>query len=110
MTSDVAARTYEYISAMGRAAEPDIERIEYLYKRASRLVSLRRQVERIEDELELELISSGNDRPVTDGPKRETDGLQRDVAESRRDVDQLQVEPTKRPHSQPPRALRCHRP
>lgn len=59
MTSDVAARICEHISALGRAAEPDIERIEYLYKRASRLVNLRRQVERLQDELELELISSG---------------------------------------------------
>jgi hypothetical protein len=110
MTSDVAARTYEYISALGRATEPDIERIEYLYKRASRLVSLRRQVERLQDELELELISSGNDRPVTDGPVRDSDGLRRDVVEPRRDIDQLQAEPAKRPHSQPPRSLRCRRP
>ncbi len=110
MTSDVAARTYEHISALGRAAEPDIERIEYLYKRASRLVNLRRQVERLEDELELELISSGNVRPVTDAPTRDTDGLRRDVAEPRREVDQLQAQPAKGSHTQPPRALRRHRP
>ena len=109
MTSDVAARTYEYISELGRAAEPDIERIEYLYKRASRLVSLRRQAERLEDELEFELISSGNVRPVSDGPSRDKDGLRRDAAEPRSEVDQLPAQPAKRPHSQPPRGLRWHR-
>jgi hypothetical protein len=88
MTSDVAARMHEHISALGRADEPDIERIEHLYKRTSRLMSLRRQVERLQDELELELLASGD----------------------RSALDDLGGGSARRPHGQPPRSLRCHRP
>jgi hypothetical protein len=95
MTSDVAARMYEHISALGRAEAPDIERIEHLFKRAGRLVSLRRQVERLEDELELELFSSGD---------------RSDRVELDRGTDEVAAGPSTRVHVQPPRALRCHRP
>jgi hypothetical protein len=95
MTSDVAARMYEHISALGRAEAPDIERIEHLFKRASRLVSLRRQVERLEDELELELFSSGDHSDRVELDHGTDDGAAR---------------PSMRTHVQPPRALRCHRP
>jgi hypothetical protein len=108
MTSDVAARMYEHISALGKAAEPDVERIEYLFKRSSRLSSLRRQVERLEDELELELISSGSGRAVVERPRPEVSEVRLEPAELRRDVDELQAEPPQRAHSQPPRAVRRH--
>jgi hypothetical protein len=89
MTSDVAARMHEHISALGRAEQPDTERIEHLYKRTSRLMSLRKQVERLQDELELELLASG-DRSA----------LAADLAGAR----------AMRAHLQPPRSLRCQRP
>jgi hypothetical protein len=108
MTSDVAARIYEHISALGKAAEPDVERIEFLFKRASRLVSLRRQAERLEDELELELISSGSGRAVAERPRADTGDVRHDATELRRDVDELRAEPARRAHTQPPRAVRRH--
>jgi polyhydroxyalkanoate synthesis regulator phasin len=99
---------HEHISALGKAAEPDFERIEYLFKRASRLASLRRQVERLEDELELELISSGSGRAMAERPRPDVGEVCHDVTELRRDVDELQAEAARPAHWQPPRALRRH--
>jgi HEPN domain-containing protein len=97
MSSDVARRIYQVIAALGRAPEPDIERIEHLVRRAGRLDSLRRQVERLQDELELELISSDSGWSAPQPPMLDMD-------------EELADEPPRRTHSQPPRALRCQRP
>ena len=88
MTSDVAARMHDHISALGRAEAPDTERIEHLFKRTSRLISLRRQVERLQDELELELLASGLGRDPDEGRGGQAARL----------------------HLHPPRSLRCQRP
>ena len=118
MSNDVAKRIYEVITALGRAPEPDMERIEYLVRRTGRLDSLRRQVERLEDELELELVSSGigfaagepsrsggdgaESAEGAEGERRRADG------ERRREVDELQIERPTQPHARRSRAIRTH--
>lgn len=108
MASDLAKRVYEHISELGKASEPDLEHLEHLIRRASRLVSLRRQVERLEDELELELISSGNS--AEDEPMSELDELQEELAVLRLRIEELEAAEISRMHAQPPRKLPHRRP
>jgi hypothetical protein len=103
MPSDLAKRVYEHISTLGKEAEPDLEHLEHLIRRASRLLSLRRQVERLEDELELELISSGT--APDDEPMSELDELQEELAVLRLRIDELEAAELARMHAHPPRKL-----
>jgi hypothetical protein len=108
MASDLAKRVYDHISALGKAEEPDLEHLEHLIRRASRLLSLRRQVERLEDELELELISSGNS--AEDEPMSEIDELQDELAMLRLRIEELEAAEIARIHAHPPRKLQRRRP
>jgi hypothetical protein len=108
MASDLAKRVYEHISALGRADEPDLQHLEHLIRRASRLLSLRSQVERLEDELELELISSGNS--AADEQMSELDELQDELAVLRLRIEELEAAEVTRIHAHPPRKLPHRRP
>jgi hypothetical protein len=62
MARDLVARMSELLQALDADADAwpsNEERWNHLYKRTRRLQSLRRQVERLTDELELELVSAG---------------------------------------------------